>query len=142
MPLLAPHDAAVFGGNRRPVLEWVLEGAPDYGRIVESDSGPPHYCLGREGRLFDQIGPVVAGDDAIAQALVSAALAGAGDRPVVLDVFDARVAFTAWLRGCGFRDQRPLYRMRRPASSTERSSIDGRIGSPLAEFAILGPEFA
>jgi len=141
LPLLAPHDAAVFGGNRRAVLEWALEGAPDYGRIVDSDSGAPHYCFGREGRLFDQIGPVVAGDDATAQALVSAALVGAGNRPVVLDVFDVRVAFTAWLRGCGFRDQRPLYRMRRPAAS-ERSPIDGRIGSPLGEFAILGPEFA
>ena len=47
---------------------------------LEGDAEPIHYCLGREGRLFDQIGPVVAGDDAIAQALVSAALAAAGDR--------------------------------------------------------------
>jgi GNAT superfamily N-acetyltransferase len=141
LPLVAPHDAAVFGGNRRAVLEWVLDGSPDYARIVADDDGSVHYCLGREGRLFDQIGPVVAGDDATAQALVSAALAAAGNRGVALDVFDARVTFAAWLRTCGFRDQRPLYRMRRPGGS-ELPSIDRRTPSPLGEFAILGPEFA
>ena len=141
LPVLAPHDAAVFGGNRGAVLAWVLDGAPHYARIVESSDGPISYCLGREGRLFDQIGPVIAGDDAVAQALVSAALAAAGDRGVALDVFDARVTFTDWLRACGFRVQRPLYRMRRPGSS-ELSSIDRPARSPLGEFAILGPEFA
>lgn len=134
LPAVAAHDVQVFGGNRRAVLEWAIDGAPQYARILEGDRGSIHYCLGREGRLFDQIGPVVAGDDAIAQALVSAALAAAGDRAIQLDVFDARDRFGAWLRTIGFRVQRPLYRMRRS------SSIE-RVGSPLVEFAIVGPEF-
>jgi GNAT superfamily N-acetyltransferase len=141
LPLVAAHDVPVFGGNRGAVLEWALEGAPHYARIVEADAEPIHYCLGRDGRLFDQIGPVVAGSDAVAQALVSAALAGAGDRPILLDVFDARDTFAAWLRTCGFRIQRPLFRMRRPGGRGV-SSIDERTRSPLAEFAIFGPEFA
>ena len=140
LPLLAAQDAPVFGGNRRAVLEWALDGAPHYARIAEGEAEPIHYCLGREGRLFDQIGPVVAGNDAIAQALVSAALAAAGDRPILLDVFDARETFAYWLRTSGFRIQRPLFRMRRPASRGV-SSIDERTRSPLAEFAIFGPEF-
>jgi len=140
LPLLAAQDAAVFGGNRRAVLEWALDGAPHYARVVEGEAEPIHYCLGREGRLFDQIGPVVAGNDAIAQALVSAALAAAGDRPILLDVFDARETFAYWLRTSGFRIQRPLFRMRRPGSRGV-SSIDERTRSPLAEFAIFGPEF-
>jgi GNAT superfamily N-acetyltransferase len=140
LPVIATHDTQVFGGNRRAVLEWAIDGAAHYARVVESDAGPSHYCVGREGRLFDQIGPVVAGDDAIAQALVSAALAAAGDRAVLLDVFDARDRFAAWLRTCGFRVQRPLYRMRRPGGSGV-SSIDERTRAPLAEFAIFGPEF-
>ena len=53
LPVLAPHDTAVFGGNRGAVLAWVLDGAPQYARVVESDDGPMHYCLGREGRLFE-----------------------------------------------------------------------------------------
>jgi GNAT superfamily N-acetyltransferase len=140
LPAVAARDAQVFGGNRRAVLEWAIDGAPHYARLVESDGGSIHYCLGREGRLFDQIGPVVAGDDAIAQALVSGALAAAGDRAVCLDVFDARDRFAAWLRTCGFRVQRPLYRMRRPGGSAV-SSIAERTRAPLVEFAIFGPEF-
>ncbi len=140
LPLLAAQDAPVFGGNRRAVLEWALDGAPHYARVAEGEAEPIHYCLGRAGRLFDQIGPVVAGSDAIAQALVSAALAAAGDRPILLDVFDARETFAYWLRTSGFRIQRPLFRMRRPASRGV-SSIDERTRSPLAEFAIFGPEF-
>ena len=140
LPLLATHDAPVFGGNRRAVLDWAFDGAPRYAHVVERDAEPIHYCLGREGRMFDQIGPVVAGEDAIAQALVSAALAAAGDRGLQLDVFDARDTFAAWLRACGFRIQRPLYRMRRPGSG-KVSSIDERTRSALGEFAILGPEF-
>jgi GNAT superfamily N-acetyltransferase len=137
LPAVAAHDAQVFGGNRRAVLEWAIDGTPHYARILEGNRGSVHYCVGREGRLFDQIGPVVAGDDAMAQALVSAALAAAGDRAVLLDVFDARDRFAAWLRTCGFRVQRPLYRMRRPGAAP----IGERTNSALVEFAIVGPEF-
>jgi GNAT superfamily N-acetyltransferase len=140
-PAVAAHDADVFGGDRRRVLEWAAGAAPHYARIVTSDPGPIHYCLGREGRLFDQIGPVVAADDRIARALVSAALAGAGDRPLVLDVFDREETFAAWLQSCGFRVQRPLFRMRRPAGEPA-APIGGAVAGPAHELAILGPEFA
>ena len=92
------------------------------------------YCLGRQGRRFDQIGPVVAGDDDTAQRLVTAALQGADGRAVVVDAFDSRVAFSAWLKSRGFRVERPLFRMCRPAGSRGWRSTDG-------EFAIFGPEF-
>jgi GNAT superfamily N-acetyltransferase len=141
---VADQDNEVFGGNRDEVLEWALDGAPQYGHVVQSDAGLAHYCLGRQGRLFDQIGPVVAGDDDIAQALVSAALAAAGGRPVVVDAFDSHSTFTASLCACGFQVQRPLFRMCRPAGRA--ASSDARIGirsrPALVEFAILGPEFA
>ena len=138
------QDYEVFGGNRGEVLEWALDNAPLYGHVVQSGTGLAHYCLGRQGRLFDQIGPVVAGDDDIAQALVSAALAAAGDRPVAVDAFDTHRAFGASLGACGFEAQRPLFRMCRPAG--QAASSDARIGvrsrPALVEFAILGPEFA
>lgn len=141
LPIVTEHDAGIFGGNRRAVLGWALDGAPQYAHVVPGEAGLAHYCLGRHGRLFDQIGPVVAGDDEIARALVSAALTAAADRAVLLDVFDARSAFAAWLGTCGLRVQRPLFRMRRPGKSGE-TLIDDRARSPLVEFAILGPEFA
>jgi GNAT superfamily N-acetyltransferase len=138
---VAELDKEVFGGHRDRVLEWALHSAPPLGRIVESDGGLVHYSLGRRGRLFDQIGPVVAGDDGTAKALLSASLAGAVGRPVLVDAFDSHRTFTAWLRTCGFQVQRPLFRMCRPSSEvTSAPRVPNR--PALVEFAILGPEFA
>jgi GNAT superfamily N-acetyltransferase len=138
---LAGRDSAVFGGNRQTVLEWALDGAPQYGLVVESEAGPAHYCLGRAGRLVDQIGPVVAGDEEIAQTLVDAALGAAGVRPVAVDAFDAHSMFAASLAALGFEPQRPLFRMCR-RSGEGATAIGTRNRKGLVEFAILGPEFA
>jgi GNAT superfamily N-acetyltransferase len=129
---IAGRDAEVFGGNRRPVLEWMSR-KPGFCYIASAENGSTHYCLGRGGRLFDEIGPVVAGHAPGAQALVRAALGAASDRPVILDAFDAQPAFTAWLAGRGFQPERPLYRMCRGTWAFTPGD--------LFEFAILGPEF-
>jgi GNAT superfamily N-acetyltransferase len=134
------QQSATFGGTRGTVLDWAFRDAPEYARVVRSDEGPMSYCLGRRGRLFDQIGPVVATDESIAKALVSAALAVAGDRAVVVDAFDTATLFTTWLRSRGFSIQRPLVRMCRRSKATE-GPTDPRSG-PVVEFAIFGPEFA
>jgi hypothetical protein len=138
LPSVAEQDAHVFGGDRRRVLEWMMDRAPEYAWVAHDSSGRPQYCLGRAGRIFDQIGPVVARDAEVAKALVGAALRHAATKPVVIDAFDAHQTFTASLRSAGFRVQRPLYRMCRPNGA--RVSEDAR--SDLIEFAILGPEFA
>jgi GNAT superfamily N-acetyltransferase len=140
LPIVTELDDEVFGGRRGMVLGWALEGAPQFGYVVESEEGLARYCLGRGGRLFDQIGPVVADDDRIAQALVSAARIEAGDRPVVVDAFDSHRAFATWLCACGFQAQRPLFRMCRPGRATPAIAVRNR--PALVEFAILGPEFA
>jgi GNAT superfamily N-acetyltransferase len=138
-PRVTEHDTHVFGGNRHVVLRWALDHAPQYAHVAEADAGFPQYCFGRTGRLFDQIGPVVAGHADIATALVGAAVQAAGNRPVVVDAFDDRTAFAGWLRGAGFEGQRPLYRMRRPGRRAPASDAVNR--PALFEFAILGPEF-
>jgi GNAT superfamily N-acetyltransferase len=147
-PLSAPdlhviteHDAQVFGGSRGPVLEWALGDAPLYAHMIESEPGQVHYCFGRHGRLFDQVGPVIAANEEMARALVTSALLAADVRPVVLDVYDSHTGFSAWVRECGFAAQRPLFRMRRPAGAPGPAR-EGRGRSSLVEFAILGPEFA
>ena len=141
LQIVTQQDRWVFGGTRDRLLAWVLDTAPRYGHVVRGDAGLAHYCLGREGRLFDQIGPVVAGDDGVAKALVKAALASAGGRPVVVDAFDAHHLFTTSLRTLGFQAQRPLYRMCRRAGRVA-TSIGIQKPPALVEFAILGPEFA
>jgi GNAT superfamily N-acetyltransferase len=105
-------DTRVFGAHRRILLEWALESAAQYAQVIETRDGA-HYCFGRPGRLFDQIGPLVAADDDTAIALVSASLVAAETSAIVVDAFDRHSGFTDWLRSCGFSASRPLFRMRR-----------------------------
>jgi GNAT superfamily N-acetyltransferase len=153
LPLVAEQDHEVFGGDRRTVLAWALDVAPAYAHAVEPPgaSARMQYCLGRKGRLFDQIGPVVAEGDDVARMLVSASLGAARGRGLAMDVFDQRAGFAAWLRTCGFTAQRPLFRMRRtPRSAGTQSRAEDPAHErtrdthfqELREFTILGPEFA
>lgn len=134
---LAPRDETVFGGQRRAVLEWALARTPQYSRSVRTAGGAEAYCFGRQGRLFDQIGPIVAPDADSARCLVTAAAPAASGRALVIDAFDTRTDFTSWLGECGFRVERPLFRMcrRAPGGAAFRS------GPAPHEFAIFGPEF-
>ena len=140
VPAVVARDDRVFGAHRRILLEWALEGAGQYAKMIESDAGA-HYCFGRPGRLFDQIGPVVADDDPTARALVSASLRAADGRAVVVDAFDRHRGFTDWLRSRGFTASRPLFRMRRALQGAQRGGHAGPHGAS-GERAILGPEFA
>ena len=145
LPRIASHDLGLFGGNRSAVLAWALEAAPRYAWMTDDDDGPPQYTFGRPGRLFDQIGPVVATDVTSATTLVSAALASAAGRSVVVDAYDAGSGFVAWLRSCGFAGERPLFRMRRLPDRIPADRLPGSAPTPSPiplEFAILGPDFA
>lgn len=137
---VAQHDTGAFGGNRHVVLQWSLDHGPKYACIAQTGAGLPQYCFGRTGRLFDQIGPIVAENSATATALAATAIRAAGNRPVVIDAYDAHHTFIEWLRETGFQVQRPLYRMCRQGNSAT-AARESRARSPLHEFAILGPEF-
>ena len=140
LPAVIKRDDRIFGAHRRLLLEWTLEGAGRYAQVIDTDAGP-QYCFGRPGRLFDQIGPVVAADDDSARALVSASLPAADGKAVVIDAFDRHTGFTEWLKSRGFVASRPLFRMRRKP----RHGAGGGSHKPhgaFAERAILGPEFA
>jgi GNAT superfamily N-acetyltransferase len=145
LAIVVEQDRETFGGTRGAVLDWAFRGAPQYAYGVRGDDGL-NYCFGRQGRLFDQIGPVAASDDQAGHALVSAALVAAGGRRVVVDAFDAstssapRNAFVTALRADGFVVQRPLTRMCRPAESGACGPDINR--RTVREVAILGPEFA
>jgi GNAT superfamily N-acetyltransferase len=140
LPSVTEQDTDVFGGHRHRVIEWMVDRSPQYAWVAHDSLGRPQYCLGRAGLIFDQIGPVVAQDPEVAKALVGAALRHAAERPAVIDAFDARETFAAWLRRAGFLVQRPLYRMCRPIGARVREDVHA--GRDLIEFAILGPEFA
>jgi GNAT superfamily N-acetyltransferase len=124
-------DRAVFGADRGPVLRWALARAPDLARVIREGSSVRGYCFGRHGDHSDQLGPVVAGDPALARDLVVACVADRS-RPLILD---ARVEprWRTLLGALGFREQRPFTRM-----YLGEARPDAR---PALEPAVLGPEF-
>ena len=142
-------DDRISGAHRHDPLRWAFGDAPRYAWIGTnagaglpteggSHAGTPGYCLGRGGRLFDHIGPIVADATESATALAGAAIAGNGGRALVIAAHDGQAAFTAWLRNAQFEPQRPLYRMCRPGGAP----APNRPAPPLTEFAIMGPEFS
>jgi GNAT superfamily N-acetyltransferase len=135
---VASDDREIFGGDRGTVLAWSLTDAPAYARVMRTAGRG--YCFGRHGRLFDQVGPVVAQADEEASTLVAQGIAAAADCALVVDAFDANVRFTDWLRSAGFRGERPLFRMRREARGGRMAATE-RDAKGLREFAIFGPEF-
>lgn len=115
-------DRQIFGADRGWLLRWLHEGAPTL-----AWRGPTGYVLGRHGRRFTHIGPLVCESGEEAQALILAALATV-DGDAVIDIPAGKAALVEAL---GFRRQRPLLRMRRGGPAPP---LDGRI------FAIAGPE--
>ena len=125
---LLARDLKVFGADRRVVLRWALESAPELAWTTPDGA----YCFGRHGDHSDHVGPVVAEDREDAFALIRACLSLPRRRPLILD---ARVepAWLATLATLGFQEQRRFTRMylgdSRPAAR------------PALEPAVLGPEF-
>jgi GNAT superfamily N-acetyltransferase len=143
-------DDRISGAHRPGPLRWAFGDAPRYAWIgtgarvslpaeAGSRSLSDHaYCLGRGGRLFDHIGPIVADSTESAADLAAAAIVGSEGRALVIDAHDGHDRFVRWLGDAQFEPQRPLYRMCRPGGAPAAS----RPEPPLTEFAIMGPEFS
>lgn len=130
LPQVVALDGAAVGFERPELIAWLLAAAPERAWVVAAGGGITAACLGRPGACFTQIGPVLAGDDAQAAALVAAACAGSSDR-MGLDA----VAAPAWLdilSGMGFIEQRRFTRMVR-GGDPDRQPRPGL-------YAIAGPE--
>ena len=130
----------MFGADRSALLARLRGRLPAAELVAERDGRIAGLLLGRDGRSASQIGPLVAEDDDVAQALLARALA-AIDGPVYIDLADAKTALRAWLAACGFAAQRPLTRMllgrtqasttrRAPSRWSARSSAESNIESP------------
>jgi GNAT superfamily N-acetyltransferase len=134
--VIARIDHAVFGADRRLLLKSLVNAAPSYAWIIDGPGDAPRgYCLGRSGFAFEQVGPLVAEDAAIAGTLLASCLAERPERPFVLDVPDAAATdLHVWLHAFGFSKQRPFIRMYHgPWTGQQHGSHQ--------VFAIMGPEF-
>jgi GNAT superfamily N-acetyltransferase len=126
-------DARAFGADRGALLRALLAAAPALGWQRRRDGRVVACCLGRPGARYTHVGPVVAETEDDAAAVVDAALAAIGPRPVALDVLDVRAGLLGHLAALGFAEERPFVRMARGA--------DAAPPAPHTAFAACGPEY-
>jgi GNAT superfamily N-acetyltransferase len=139
LPAVTRLDESISGAHRHDPLRWAFGDGPRYAWIgMNNSEGVAGYCLGRGGRLFDHIGPIVADSPETASALAAAAIGEGGACALVIDAHDVNEAFVAWLHTERFEPQRPLYRMCRAGAAPPPV----RHAETLIEFAIMGPEFS
>jgi predicted GNAT family N-acyltransferase len=129
---LVRFDSPIFGAERGEILNTLLQNAPQYAHYVQRGEQVIGYCLGRSGSDFEQIGPIVAREPDVAQALMLSALQSCAHKTVIMDVLVRHKDWLTFLRDFGFSEQRPFIRMCR---GTLRHS-----GRPGKQFAIAGPE--
>ena len=127
------RDREVFGADRGPLLAGLFHRAPECAWIVK-DTAVRGYCFGRPGRLYQQLGPVVAEDRATARDLVAHCLSKLDGKLFVIDAPRLDREWIAWLESVGFTEERPFVRMFRRGHTHP--------GSPARQYAITGPEFA
>ncbi len=130
-PALCRYDAAVFGADRGAVLARLRGRLPAGELVARRGERIAGFLLGRDGRTSSQLGPLVAEDDATAQALLARAIA-AVQGPIYIDLADAQSAVRTWLETHGFAAQRPFTRM------VYRRSTG--FDDPVRTFAVAGPE--
>lgn len=129
---LCAYDANAFGAPR-PGLLARLRGRLPVADLIASKAGKiAGFMLGRDGRIASHIGPLIADDDEVAQALLAQALARLPG-PVLLDFADVKSATAQWLALRGFSPVRPLTRMLLGRSE--------RFDDPSRTYAVVGPEF-
>jgi GNAT superfamily N-acetyltransferase len=129
---LCAYDATIFGADRSDVLARMRGRLPASNLFAQRGGRIAGMLLGRDGRTSAHLGPLIAEDDAVAQALLGQALRAIGG-PVYIDLADAKGAVHGWLEASGFSAQRPFTRM----LLGRRESFDD--GS--RTYAVIGPEF-
>ena len=126
-------DKEVFGANRKILVEPLIQEFPQKVKVLIRDDQVTGFALGRDGKRFNQIGPVSASSLPDVIALITLAASTLNGKPVVVDVLESRANLIAWLESLGFTRQRPFYRM-----YLEENSFPGDIDR---QYLICGPEF-
>jgi N-acetylglutamate synthase-like GNAT family acetyltransferase len=131
-PALCAYDAAAFGADRSAVLGRMRGRLPPAELLAERRGRLVGLLVGRDGRTAAQLGPLIAEDDAVAEALLARALRGI-ESAVIVDLADTKPRVRAWLEASGFSAQRGFMRMchGRPEGLDDQART----------AAVMGPEF-
>jgi GNAT superfamily N-acetyltransferase len=109
-PAIEALDSPAFGASRLALLRSLAQRLPQAARVVDQGGRLRGFVLGRNGREAQQIGPLLADDEATALSLLHAALVKASG-PVYVDLLDNQRQLLPWLEQQGFALQRPFTRM-------------------------------
>jgi GNAT superfamily N-acetyltransferase len=129
---LCAYDADAFGARRGALLSRLRGRLPEAEYYAMRGGKIAGFMLGRDGRIASHIGPLIAEDEAVAQALLQRAVEAIAG-PIFLDFADAKTDTSRWLAAVGFTPARPLTRMLLGRSE--------RFDDPHRTFAVVGPEF-
>jgi predicted N-acetyltransferase YhbS len=132
---IAAFDEGAFGAPREGVLAAWVRAAPGYAFVAREAGAVQGYVLGRPGTRAEHVGPLVAKDRGVAQALLAAALAAAAGKPIAIDVFTEDAGWLGVLEQLGFAPERSFTRMR---CGPDRSA--GEPGARRFQWATAGPE--
>jgi GNAT superfamily N-acetyltransferase len=131
-PLLCAYDAAVFGNDRNRLLARLCGRLPATNLVARRDGRIVGMLLGRDGRTAAHLGPLIAEDDEIAQALLARALNSVSGT-IYIDLADAKAGVRTFLESAGFVVQRPFTRM--------LLGRDESFDDTARTYAVIGPEF-
>ncbi|WP_338130465.1 GNAT family N-acetyltransferase [Cohnella ginsengisoli] len=108
---IAVYDAAIFGADRRAVLERLRAREPKYAFVTRDDRGITGYLMAHQGYEAVQIGPWAASDDRAAESLLAVLLAEVGTGRIYFDLPCPNVQGIQMAEKAGFRIQRTFCRM-------------------------------
>jgi GNAT superfamily N-acetyltransferase len=127
------YDEQVFGANRATLLEALVTEYPQEAWMLKRNHSLAGFALGRAGRRYQQIGPVMASTYTDAQILIAKSLRESEHKPIVVDVLNDKEDLINWLSTIGFVEQRKFVRMYR--------GINPFRGNRDKQYLICGPEF-
>ena len=130
---IVAFDESVFGVNRRQLIQFLVEEYTGKGWLLKRDNKISGFVLGRDGRKYHQIGPLVAATPDDASILISKAMEQLANQPVVVDVLCDKEDLMDLLKAIGFVQQRHFIRMYK-----EDNRFPGTINR---QYLICGPEF-
>jgi len=133
IPEINTLDQRVFGADRIQLIEYLLRNSPGKVWMLKRNNSITGYALGRAGRKYTHIGPVIAASTEEAQVLISKSLIAIHDGPFVVDVMNDKTELVEWLHSIGFLRQRSFIRM--------YQSINFFPGTSNQQYLICGPEF-
>ncbi len=126
-------DKAVFGAERKQLIEYLIRENPGKAWIIKHDNRITGFALGRKGNKYHHIGPVTASSFIDAKVLITKALNELENKPVVLDVLCDKEELINWFNTIGFIQQRQFVRMYKNENPFP--------GMTDKNYLISGPEF-